>query len=170
MVNNCVEKVDELDCTSNAIGAGLNLAVSRIDADLKELDERVTRRRQECKSNEIVIDLCQGRINELERIIEAQAQAIARLKERMEEVACKCCVQDKGKGKQRAVGPDSPILGSPIVLAQSSIRRSHQIPPMSLLLSPPILPPSLPFDPLLRCNWSRKTRMSLCVLLGLVGL
>ena len=38
----------------------------------------------------------------------------------MEEVACKCCAQDKGKGKQRAVVPDSPVLGSPIVLAQSS--------------------------------------------------
>ena len=68
----------------------------------------------------MVIDLCQGRISELERIIEAQAQTIARLEERMEEVACKCCVQDKGKGKQWAVVLDSPVLGSPIVLAQSS--------------------------------------------------
>ena len=41
---NCMEKVDEIDRTSNAIGEGLNLAVSRINADLRELDERVTRR------------------------------------------------------------------------------------------------------------------------------
>ena len=67
----------------------------------------------------MVIDLCQGRISELERIIEARAQTIARLEERMEEVACKCCAQDKGKGKQRAVVSDSPVLGSPIVLAQT---------------------------------------------------
>ena len=118
-MNNYVEKVDELDRTSNAIGAGLNLAVSRIDADLKELDEHVTHRHRECENNEVVIDLCQGHISELERIIEAQARTIARLEERMEEVACKCCIQDKGKGKQRAVVPDSPVLGSPIVLAQS---------------------------------------------------
>ena len=38
----------------------------------------------------------------------------------MEEVACKRCAQDKGKGKQREVVPDSPVLGSPIILAQSS--------------------------------------------------
>ena len=38
----------------------------------------------------------------------------------MEEVACKCCAQDKGKGKQRAVVLDSPVLGSSIVLAQTS--------------------------------------------------
>ena len=68
----------------------------------------------------MVIDLCQGRISELEHIIEAQAQAIVRLKERMEEVACKCRAQDKGKGKQRAVVPDSPVLGSPIVLTHTS--------------------------------------------------
>ena len=119
-MNNCVEKVDEIDCMSNAIGEGLNLAVSRIDADLRELDEHVTRRRRECENNEVVIDLCQGRISELERIIEAQAQTIAHLEERMEEVACRCCAQDKGKGKQRAVVPDSLVLGSPIVLAQTS--------------------------------------------------
>ena len=119
-MNNCVEKVDELDCTSNVIGAGLNLAVSRIDANLKELDERVTCHYRECENNEVVIDLCQGRISELERIIESQARTIAHLEERMEEVACKCCAQDKGKGKQRAVVPDSPVLGSPIVLGQSS--------------------------------------------------
>ena len=115
-----MEKVDEIDHTSNAIGEGLNLAVSHINADLRELDERVTRRRRECENNEVVINLCQGHISELERIIEAQAQTIVRLKERMEELACKCCTQDKGKGKQRAVVPDSPVLGSPIVLAQSS--------------------------------------------------
>ena len=68
----------------------------------------------------MVIDLCQGRISELEHIIKAQAQTITCLEERMEEVACKCCAQDKGKGKQRAVVPDSPVLGSPIVLAQTS--------------------------------------------------
>ena len=119
-MNNYVEKVDEIDCTSNAIGEGLNLAVSRIDADLQELDECVTRRRRECENNEVVIDLCQGRISELECITEAQAQTIARLEERMEEVACKCCAQDNGKGKQRAVVSDSPVLGSPIVLAPSS--------------------------------------------------
>ena len=54
----------------------------------------------------MVIDLCQGCISELEHIIKAQARTIARLEERMEEVACKCCAQDKGKGKQRAVVPD----------------------------------------------------------------
>ena len=91
-----------------------------IDADLRELDECVTRHRQECENNEVVIDLCQGYISKLECIIKAQAQTIACLEERMEEVACKCCAQDKGKGKQRAVVPDSPVLGSPIVLAQSS--------------------------------------------------
>ena len=119
-MTNCVERVDEIDCTSNAIGEGLNLAVSRIDTDLRELDENVTRHRRECENHEVVIDLCQGRISELEHIIKAQAQTIARLKERMEEVACKCCTQDKGKGKQRAVVPKSPVLGSPIVLAQTS--------------------------------------------------
>ena len=115
-----MEKVDEIECTSNAIGEGLNLAVSCIDADLRELDERVTCRCRECENNEVVIDLCQGHISKLERIIEAQAQTIARLEERMEEVACKCCAQDKGKGKQRAVVSNSPVLGSPIILAQSS--------------------------------------------------
>ena len=68
----------------------------------------------------VVINLCQGCISELESIIKAQAQTIARLEERMEEVVCKCCAQDKGKGKQRAVVPDSPALGSPIILAQTS--------------------------------------------------
>ena len=68
----------------------------------------------------MVIDLCQGHISELECIIKVQAQTITHLEERMEEVACKCCAQDKGKGKQRAVVPDSPVLGSPIVLAQTS--------------------------------------------------
>ena len=119
-MTNCVERVDEIDHTSNAIGEGLNLAVSRIDTDLRELDERVTCHRRECENNEVIIDLCQGHISELEHIIEAQAQTIARLEERMEEVACKCCAQDKGKGKQRVVVPDSPVLGSPIVLAQTS--------------------------------------------------
>ena len=57
--------MDEIDRTSNAIGEGLNLAVSRIDADLRELDDRVTRRRRECENNKVTIDLCQGRISEL---------------------------------------------------------------------------------------------------------
>ena len=87
---------------------------------MRELDKRVTHCHQECENNEVVIDLCQGHINELEYLIEVQAQIIARLKEWMEEVACKCCTQDKGKGKQRAVVPNSPVLGSPIVLAQTS--------------------------------------------------
>ena len=42
MVTDCMERVDEIDRTSNVIGEGLDLAVSRIDTDLRELDERVT--------------------------------------------------------------------------------------------------------------------------------
>ena len=54
----------------------------------------------------------------------------------MEEVACKCCAQDKGKGKQRAVVPDSPVLGSPIVLAhtldlEESSDSSYVTPPLA---------------------------------------
>ena len=52
-VTNCVERVDEIDCTSNAIGEGLNLAVSRINTDLRELDEHVTRRHRECENNKV---------------------------------------------------------------------------------------------------------------------
>ena len=37
-----MEKVDEIDRTSNVIGEGLNLAVFHIDVDLRELDECVT--------------------------------------------------------------------------------------------------------------------------------
>ena len=94
------------------------MAISHVDADLRELDKCITCRRRECENNEVVIDLCQGHINELECLIEVQAQTIARLEERME-VACKCCAQDKGKGRQRAVVPDSLVLQSPIVLAQT---------------------------------------------------
>ena len=47
----------------------------------------------------MVINLCQGHISELEHIIKAQAQTIARLEERMEESGCKCDAQDKGKEK-----------------------------------------------------------------------
>ena len=135
------DQLNTIEETSNAIGAGLNLAVSRIDADLRELDDRVTRRRRECESNEVTIDLCQGRISELERILKIQAQTIARLEERIEEVACKCCAGSKGKGKERAVVPESPILGSPILLAPSSDREessdsSYVTPPLAARSSP----------------------------------
>jgi len=39
------EVVGALDRTTNAVGEGLNMAVSRIDADLTALNERVDRRR-----------------------------------------------------------------------------------------------------------------------------
>ena len=86
----------------------------------------------------VVINLCQGCISELESIIKAQAQTIARLEERMEVVVCKCCAQDKGKGKQRAVVPNSPVLGSPIVLPQvsdpeESSDSSYVTPPLTAL-------------------------------------
>ena len=86
----------------------------------------------------------------------------------MEEVACECCAQDKGKGKQRAVVPDSLVLGSPIVLAQTS--DPEEIPPTSLFLSLLGLHPSSPFDLLLRCSWWMKRWMFLCILPGSVGL
>ena len=79
--------------------------------------------------------MCQGCISKLERIIEVQAQMIVHLEERME-VVCKCCAQDKEKGKQGAVVPDSPVLGSPIVLAQTSdleesLDSSYVTPPLT---------------------------------------
>ena len=118
------------------IGTGLNLAVSHINVDLKELDKHVTCHHRECENNKVIIDSCQGRINELECIIEAQAQVIACLEERIKEVVCKCCAQDKGKGKQRVVMSDSPVLGSPIVLAQTS---DHEESLDSSYITPPLI-------------------------------
>ena len=131
----CEERVDKIDHTSNTIGAGLNLAMSCIDVDLKELDDHVTYHHHKCKKNKVVINLCQGQVSELEHIIETQAQMIAHLEEKIEEVVCKCCAQDKGKGKQRAVVPNSPILGSSIVLAQSS---DHEESLDSSYVTPPL--------------------------------
>ena len=96
MLTHCEERIDEINCTSNAIGADLNLAISHIDTDLKELDEHITCCHCECENNEVIIALCQGHINKLECIIEARAQVIACLEERIEEVACKCCAQGRG--------------------------------------------------------------------------
>ena len=89
-LNTYQEKLDLVDCTSNVISEGLNLAVSHINADLKELDNHVACHHRECKSNEIVINLCQAWVSELEWLIEAQAQVIAHLEERVKEVTCKC--------------------------------------------------------------------------------
>ena len=74
-----------------------------------------------------------GSSQQVGAVVEAQAQVITHLKE----VTCKCCPSDKkkGKGKQRAVMPDSPVLGSPIVLVQSS---NHKESSDSSYITPPI--------------------------------
>ena len=62
-------------------------------------------------------------------------------------MACKCCSLDKEKEEQRVAVPDSPALGSPIVLAPSSDQEessdsSYVTPPLAAR-SPSIVSPSL---------------------------
>ena len=108
--------------------------------------------------------MCQGQVSELERMIEVQAETITRLEARIEEVACKCCAGDKGKGKQRVVVPDSPVLGSPIILAQSSDKEESLD---SSYITPPLTTRSPSVTPLQLVD---EEPMSLCVLPGSVGL
>ena len=68
------EKLDLVNCTSNVISEGLNLAISCINVDLKELDDHVTHCHWECESNKIVINLCQARVSKLEWLVKAQAK------------------------------------------------------------------------------------------------
>ena len=68
------EKLDLANHTSNVISKGLNLAISCINVDLKELDDHVTHCCWECESNKIVINLCQAQVSKLEWLVEARAK------------------------------------------------------------------------------------------------
>jgi len=94
------------------------MAVSRIDADLTALNERVDRRRRECETNEVVLDLYKARLAELEKLFDAQTVKLAELESRMDTGMCRCGKDVKGEEKEVVpVEEDIPdVLGSPITL------------------------------------------------------
>ena len=109
--------VEALDWTTNAVGEGLNMAVSRIDANLVALNECVDCCRQECKMNE-VLDLYKAHLEELEKLFDTQNVKLVELESRMDSGICHCGFNVKGKGKEVVpVKEDIPdVLGSPINL------------------------------------------------------
>ena len=98
------------------------------------LDKCITHCCRECKTVGQLFDMSQKRMMQLEEFIKAQEKKIAKLKKRVEGVACYFCPSGKGKGK--AVEPvlDIPLLGSPIILDWSSrdggSSRSYHTPPI----------------------------------------
>src|SRR6267378_919691 len=125
------ETVEALDRTTTAVGEGLNLAVSRIDADLTALDERVDRRRRECETNEAVLELYKARLEELEKLFDAQSLRMAELESKIDMVACRCGSSDENKENEEAVS----VLESPIILQDSPTSASSSI---SSYLAPPV--------------------------------
>jgi len=116
---NCLnEVVEALDKTTSAVGEGLNMAVSHIDEDLTALNERVDCCCQECESNEIILDLYKARLEELEKLFDAQNVKLVELESRIDSGMCHCGSDIKGKGREVVpVEEDIPdILGSPIIL------------------------------------------------------
>lgn len=69
-LNNLGEKLESLDHTTTAVGEGLKLAVSCVDANIKALDEHVDHCCQECKTNEALLNLYWARLNKLEKVSE----------------------------------------------------------------------------------------------------
>jgi len=132
------EVVGALDRTTNAVGEGLNMAVSRIDADLTALNERVDHRRRECETNEVVLDLYKARLAELEKLFNAQTVKLAELESRMDTGMCRCGKDVKGKEKEVVpVEEDIPdVLGSPITLPPTAgSSSSYLTPPIAHKLS-----------------------------------
>ena len=125
------EVVGALNHTTNAIGEGLNMAVSRINADLTALNDQVDCCRRECETNETVLDLYKARLEELEKLFDAQTVKLAELESRMDTGMRHCGKDIKGKGK--AVVPveeDVPdVLGSPIVLPPTAGSSSSYLAP-----------------------------------------
>jgi len=132
------EVVAGLDRTTGAVGEGLNLAISRIDADLEELNKQVNRRRRECKTNEAVLDLYKARLEELEKLFDLQSVKLAEMESRLDSVACRCGSTDKGKGREVVEVEESipDVLGSPIQISSSSanvgsLSSSYLVPPVA---------------------------------------
>jgi len=125
------EVVGALDRTTNTVGEGLNMAVSRIDADLTALNERVDRRRRECETNEVVLDLYKAHLAELEKLFDAQTVKLAELESRMDTGMCRCGKDVKGKEKEVVpVEEDVPdVLGSPIALPPTAGSSSSYLAP-----------------------------------------
>jgi len=125
------EVVEALDCTTNAVGEGLNMAVSCIDADLTALNDRVDRHRQECETNEVVLDLYKACLEELKKLFDAQTVKLAELESRMDSGMCRCGSNIKGKEREIvSVEEDIPdVLGSPIVLPPTAGSSSSYLAP-----------------------------------------
>jgi len=111
------------------------MAVSRINEDLTALNECVDRRRQECESNEVVLDLYRVRLEELKKLFDAQNVKLAELESRIDSGMCRCGSNVKGKGREVVpVEEDIPdVLGSPIILPPTISAGSS-----SSYLAPPI--------------------------------
>jgi len=77
-LNKLGETMAALDRTTTAIGEGLNLAVSCIDANLVTLDEHVNRHHCECETNKVVLDLYKAHLEELERQFDIQSIQMVR--------------------------------------------------------------------------------------------
>ena len=125
------EVVGTLDHTTNTVGEGLNMAISRINADLTTLNERVDHCRRECETNEVVLDLYKARLAELEKLFDTQTVKLAELESRMDTGMCRCGKDVKGKEKEVVpVEEDVPdVLGSPITLPPTAGSSSSYLAP-----------------------------------------
>ena len=136
------EVVEGLDQTTGAVGEGLNLAVSRINANLVELNQRVNHCCRECETNEAVLELYKACLEELEKLFDAQNIKLVEMEPRMDSVTCQCGSSDKGKGREVIEVEESipNVLGSPIQIHPSptsvgSLNSSYLVPPITNKLS-----------------------------------
>jgi hypothetical protein len=115
---------------TNAMDEGIRTVAARIDEDLTALDERVTRRRDECEKTEAALVIANGRVELLEERVRNQRSMLERFSARLDDMEGQLCHCGKGKGREalREISPvlDSPfILGSPLPEARSSNESFH---------------------------------------------
>ena len=110
----------------DAVDEGIRTAIKRIDEDLGALNQRVDRRRQECKRTSAELEAANGKIAVLEERSRSQQLLIEQLIARVNSMEGKLCRCDEGKGKGRAALEEvSPALGSPLVLGQAMDEDRH---------------------------------------------
>jgi len=157
--------VKALDRTTNAVGEGLNMAVSGIDANLVALNECVDCCCQECETNDAVLELYKAHLEELEKLFDVQSIKLVELESRMDSWMCCCGSSVKGKGREVVlVEEDTPdVLGSPINLRPTISAGSsspYLVPPVTNELSSAMVEEAL-VSPLVLMNNEDKENVEL---------
>jgi len=103
------------------LDGNIDQALVNVNTEIQDLSSRVDRRRGEFAALDINLDVALDQIAALERLTNAQDDALKALAERLDSMEGRLChCAEKGKGREVEVESVPGILGSPIDLVNSS--------------------------------------------------